>query len=107
VRLTPSTRHITATGKFVFSAAMNEYASPTAVVLPREEDRGFSQDLPLHPQLGVLVPQPIELVALIAAQPAWTLAPRGLLRLEPMPERDVRDPEILRQLALRLIAEPG
>ena len=42
---------------------------------------------------------------LIAAQAPGPLATRGPLLLQPVPERDVRDAEILGQLALRLVAE--
>jgi hypothetical protein len=38
VRLTPNTRHITTTGKFVLSAAMNEYSSSTARACNRNPD---------------------------------------------------------------------
>lgn len=59
------------------------------VVLPREEDRPFLQDLPLHPQPGVLIPQPRKLFALICAQPARALATGGLLLLQPVAQRYV------------------
>ena len=75
------------------------------VVLPREEDRRSSQDLPLHPQRRVLIPQPVELLALLAAQPAWPLAPSGLVLPRPVPERDIRESRDPWQLALGLVSE--
>jgi hypothetical protein len=77
------------------------------VVLPREEDRRFSQDLPLHPQRRVLIPQALELLALVAREPAWALTARGVLLLEPVAQRHVRDPQRLRQRPLRLITKPS
>src|SRR5438874_6603313 len=74
------------------------------VVLLREEDRRFSEDLPLHPQPRVLIPEPVELLALLPAQPARTLTTSGLPLLDPTAQRDIGDPKILRQLTLRLIA---
>src|SRR5258708_3734402 len=68
------------------------------VVLPREEDRCFSQDLPLHPQLRVLIPQPRQLPALVAREPAWTLTALGLLLSQPMAQRYVGDTQRPRQL---------
>ena len=51
------------------------------VVLPREEDRCFSQDLPLHPQLRVLISEPLQLLALVAREPARALTARDLSSL--------------------------
>jgi hypothetical protein len=53
----------------------------------------------------VPIPQPLELVALVSTQAARTLPLRGLLLLEPIPKRNVGDPQILSQPALRLIAQ--
>jgi hypothetical protein len=46
-----------------------------------------------------------QLPALIRAQPARPLPLRGLLLLQPVAQRDVGDPQILRQPALQLIAQ--
>ena len=75
------------------------------VALLGEEDGCFCQDLPLHPQLRVLVTQPRQLLPLIAAQAAWTLAALGPLLLDPVAQRDAGDPQIPGQLTPRPVAQ--
>jgi hypothetical protein len=67
--------------------------------------RCLSQDLPLHPQRRVLITQPRQLLALVPAQPTRPLPTLGPLLLEPVPQRDVGDPQVPGQLTLRLGAQ--
>jgi len=66
-----------------FSAAMNRWASVTALALPGEEGRGFFEDFSLLQQGAVLTAQAPELLSLLGGQ-ALALAGVDVGLLDPV-----------------------
>src|SRR5262249_60603617 len=70
---------------------------PPHRVLDPEGDRAL-EHITLHRQLGVLLPQPGQLGPLILAQRPVRLAAAALIRVHPVPQSALVDPEVLGDL---------
>src|SRR6516165_8910696 len=75
--------------------------------LPGEKSGCLLEDLALHPQRLVLTTQARQLLTLVRAQPVRALARIALGLLDPVSQRDIRDPKILGDLTLRLARDPS
>src|SRR5215207_7789666 len=65
------------------------------------QDHGSLEDITLHPQLGVLCPQPLELLDVTLGQPLGALP--GLTRpRDPVPQGALVDPQVPSDLSDRL-----
>src|SRR5204863_1768697 len=64
------------------------------------------ENLTLHPQRLILPTQPRQLLTLITREAVRALALITLGLLDPIAQRHIRDPKILRDLMLRLARDP-
>ena len=88
--------------KLALSASISAKISPTARRFPGRKSRRLLENLALHPQRLILTTQPRELLTLIAREAIRTLALVALSLLDPIAQRHIRDPRILRDLMLTL-----
>src|SRR5680860_590392 len=82
---------------------MKRARSPRRLLHP--QDHGALEDIALHPQLGVLAAQPLQLLDVRDGQPVGALT-LGTILGTPVPQRALVDPEIAGDLRNRFPGLP-